>query len=229
MGGSAEGEAIVLRTVDLGEADRIVSLFFRERGRLDARARGARSSKRRFSGALLLGQKVRATVAPGKGGPTLVEAEVLDAHLGILRALPRIEAVGRALAALVRLLHEDHPETEAYDATVTLLHRLDRGDAPEAAYVAFQLALLDALGHGPALDTCVRCGRKAPAGRPGYFDARLGGLVCRACGGGGLLVSTRARDEAVRLRAGEEPSAEGCADLGEALDRALALVLDRPS
>jgi DNA repair protein RecO (recombination protein O) len=60
-------------------------------------------------------------------------------------------------------------------------------------------AMLSAVGYGMELDRCVACGRPCPEGKPAFIDAARGGIVCRACGGGGQLMPATVRAAAKAL------------------------------
>jgi DNA repair protein RecO (recombination protein O) len=190
-------DAIVVRAVDYGEADRVVTLITRGAGKVSALARGARRSQKRFGGALALFGAGEATLSPGRG--ELFRLESLDARRGFPRLATDVARVAHAAYAceLTReLLPPHHPEPRAFALLRSLLQHIDDGDAagPSGpAYLrVFELALLDALGLAPVLATCVVCGDNlAPIvgvaeGDPGerHFDVRRGGVVCAGCGAG---------------------------------------------
>jgi DNA repair protein RecO (recombination protein O) len=219
-----EIEALVLRRVEFGEADLIVSLYTRERGRFSAIARNARKSRRRFSGALEPGNVavVRFRPKPGSSMETLSQSTLIQARLGVLRSLERIEQMGRVVRLIEKLTPERSPEGAVFERAVSLLSRLDEGGAGESDVLSFHLGLLDCLGHAPTLDRCVQCGEEAPDGRAAYFDATRGGIVSRRCGGGAIVLSAAARKAMLEaLARGEAASpwpADVCAEVARALD-----------
>jgi DNA repair protein RecO (recombination protein O) len=173
---------IVLRTVDTGEADRVVTLLTRERGKVAAYARGARASRRRFGGSLepftLLVAEVRERSASDLLG--LDSVTPLDAHGGIRGDLARIACAAYA-AELARELVRDHePHVELFDLLARYLAGLDAAAARPAGLRAFELGALRAAGLSPRLDACARCGRP-PSDGPARFDPGQGGLLCEAC------------------------------------------------
>ena len=175
--------AIVLRTVDTGEADRVVTLLTRERGKVAAFARAARASRRRFGGALepftLVAAEVRER--PGADLLGLESLAPLDGFGGIRADLARIACAAYA-AELARELVRDHePHEELFDLLAAYLAALDAAPARPAALRAFELGALRAAGLLPRLDACARCGGALAAGRPLRLDPGHGGLLCGAC------------------------------------------------
>jgi DNA repair protein RecO (recombination protein O) len=174
---------IVLRTVDTGEADRVVTLLTRERGKVAAYARGARASRRRFGGALepftLVAAEVRERAASELLGLESVTA--LESHGGIRGDLARIACAGYA-AELARELVRDHePHEDLFDLLAAYLRLLDVGPARPAALRAFELGALRAAGLSPRLDACARCGGPPASDRAARFDPGQGGILCAAC------------------------------------------------
>jgi DNA repair protein RecO (recombination protein O) len=174
---------IVLRVVDTGESDRVVTLLTRERGKVGAFARGARASRRRFGGSLEPFTLLVAEVRERSGSELLGLDQVspLDAFGGIRADLARIACASYA-AELARELVRDHePHDDLFDALAAYLGRLATAPARPAALRAFELAALRAAGLAPRLDACARCGGPLAAGRPARFDAAQGGTLCAAC------------------------------------------------
>lgn len=202
-------QALVVRLADSGEADRIVGLYTRAHGLESAIAKSARRSTKRFGGALQTGQRLEVElVRAGSGLPRLESARIVDAHLGLLLDLARLEEASVVLRALRDLVPEGEPDPALFDDAVGHLAALAAEGADPCRLVGFRLRLVDRLGVGPELDRCVRCGRDAGE-KSAYVDARLGGLVCRACGGSGLLLSAPARALAASIRDESDPPAAG--------------------
>jgi DNA repair protein RecO (recombination protein O) len=175
--------ALVLRAVDYGESDRVVTLLSRERGKLTAFARGARASRRRFGGALEPFTLVAAELRERAGSDLLGLDSVtpLRAHGGIRGELARIACAGYA-AELARELVRDHePHEELFDLLLAALGALDRGPARPALLRAFELGALRAAGLAPRLDACARCGGPLPAAGGARFDPGHGGALCEGC------------------------------------------------
>src|SRR5512138_3848917 len=175
--------AIVLRTVDTGESDRVVTLLSRERGKVAAFARGARASRRRFGGSLEPFTLLAAEVRERSGSELLGLDSVtpLDAFGGIRGDLARIACAGYA-AELARELVRDHePHDDLFDLLAAYLASLDAGPARPAALRAFELGALRAAGLSPRLDACARCGGPLAADRRAPFDPAQGGVLCPAC------------------------------------------------
>jgi DNA repair protein RecO (recombination protein O) len=175
--------AAVLRAVDYGESDRVITLFTRERGKVSAFARGARASRRRFGGALEPFTVLAAEVRERSGSDLLglESVSVLRAHGGIRGDLARIACAGYA-AELAREIVRDHePHEDLYELLLAYLALLDAAPARPDALRAFELGALRAAGLAPRLDGCASCGRAAGEGERVRLDPAAGGLLCEAC------------------------------------------------
>jgi DNA repair protein RecO (recombination protein O) len=203
-------DALLLRSVDYGDADRILTLLTPAQGKLSVLAKGARQSKRRFAGALEPFALLRVELAAGKSGLGRLEsATILRAFPKLLGDLARMNAAGACLGLLRELIPEAVPDREVFEDTVQLLEALDAGQLPERALkVCFELTQLARAGWSPGLEACGVCG-KAPRGSPGDFDARRGFLVCQACGGAGYRLRAGLREAWSMACEGDFRSAAG--------------------
>ncbi|HEX5658836.1 MAG TPA: DNA repair protein RecO, partial [Polyangiales bacterium] len=190
-------DALLLRANDYRDADRIVTLFTRDAGKLSALARGARGSKRRFAGSLEPYSVIRVELEEGRGELlTLKRAELTRPFVQLLSDLDRMDAAAGALA-LVREAHAPRAvDTELFVAAVQYLTVIDHeGDPQRSLLLAFALRVLARMGIAPRLSQCGRSNEPVPADKSAYFDPALGAVVSRRHGGGPFLLSawTRAR------------------------------------
>jgi DNA repair protein RecO (recombination protein O) len=175
--------AIVLRTVDYGESDRVVTLLSQERGKVSAFARGARASRRRFGGGLEPFTLLTAEVRERAGSDLLsLESISVQRGLGGIRGdLARIACASYA-AELARELVRDHePHGELYSLLEAYLKGLDVGPAHPGTLRAFELRALAAAGLAPRLDACARCGGPLDPRGGARFDPAHGGVLCATC------------------------------------------------
>jgi DNA repair protein RecO (recombination protein O) len=193
-------DALLLRATDYRDADRIVTLFTREAGKLSAVARGARGSKRRFAGSLEPYAIIRVELEEKRGTLlNLKRADMTGAFPHILSELSRMDAAAGALA-LVREAHPERvPDEALFVSAVQYLTVVDHeGDPLRTLLLAFALRVLSLMGMAPRLEECGRSGVPVPKERPAYFDPTLGAVVSRRFGGGPFLLSASTRARLVR-------------------------------
>ena len=182
-----------MRSIDYRDSDRIVTLLTEDHGKISALARGARKSARRFGGALQPYVLMQAHYRTGRGSLAHLEQVSVDRSFhGILRRLDAIGSAGAAMAVIRERLPEHEPEREVFDVAIRFLAALDEGAPSEESLLSLQIRVLTILGFAPTLDRCVGCGKVPAPGRAASFDAARGGIVCRACGGGRLVLSAGA-------------------------------------
>jgi DNA repair protein RecO (recombination protein O) len=220
-----ETPALVLRTVEYGESDLIVTLLTEQVGKLGVAVRGGRKSSKRFGGALEPFHGIATTVEDrGRELATLSEARIVRLRERLVTSLDAMDAAGTALRWARHLFPARTPEPEGYGAVVELLDRLDAGNEPRASLAAAGLKLLAAVGYGLDFERCVKCGKGCPVERPAKVDPARGGLVCRACGGAALTLDAEARRVARALANGEDvaPTAAQSRDLLGVIDQAMS-------
>lgn len=178
-------QAVVLRTHKLGEADRIITLLSRTRGKLRAVARGVRRTSSKFGGRLEPFSHVDVQFATGRSLDVIVQVETLHAYDAPLRLDYGAFTAGQAiLETAERLVAEERePALQQYRLLVGALRTLGSGTplGPRPARMVLDSYLLRALsiaGYAPALASCAGCGAAGP--HPG-FAPETGGMVCLAC------------------------------------------------
>jgi DNA repair protein RecO (recombination protein O) len=201
-------EALLLRRVEYGEADLVLTLLTQKLGKVSALARGARKSMKRFGGSLepMHTLALELDERPSAELFTLLEAKLKTPRAKILGSLAAMEAAGKALSWVRRAAPPRTPEEAPYAVLSTLLDRLALAPEPEPSAIALAeagLCLLSAFGWGIDFERCVRCGRQALPAQSASVDAARGGLICRSCGGARLRISARARERMARAAAGE--------------------------
>lgn len=215
--------------MDYRESDRIVTLLTPGLGVISAIARGARSSRRRFAGALspfcLLDVLL---VASRNELYRLEQARVAQPCMGLLSELPRMTAAG-ALMEMVRRIGAVHdPDPGLYQVSASALLQLDSCPREQlsAHRVAAAARVLVLSGWAPDLEKCGLCQRAPAPTQAAELDPAAGHLVCRACGGGPIMLSGRVRSAFAALLGDRgEAAAEMGEETARAIDRALSAII----
>ena len=201
MAGPVKTEAVVLRSMRYGEADRILHLYTPHRGRVSAIAKGVRRARSRFGGRLEPFFRLQLELHEGRGELlTVTGAQTVDAHARLRGDARALDAAARACDAVGRLFETGEPHPGVFNLLCRQLALLDEqaADAPaagpgqpspvrcrpsigRAGALAFRLKLLLAAGLAPQLGACASCGeREHLVG----FSGAAGGVVCGACEAG---------------------------------------------
>ncbi len=187
-------EAVVLRSIRLGEADRIVTLVTPRHGKVRAVAKGVRRTKSRFGGRLEPLSHVSVLCWKGRELDIVTQAEVLDHFRAVREDLERLSAASAMLEVVDQVAQEGQPGPELYKMLVGALRTLaigpgsspGPGPVPPAPPVpppvlivpAFFWKVLVLDGSAPVLYACARCGEAADLIA---FDLGEGGVLCRSC------------------------------------------------
>jgi DNA repair protein RecO (recombination protein O) len=173
--------AVILKRMDLGEADRIVTLFSRDEGKIRAVARGVRRTTSRSAGHLEPFTLTDVLLAVGRELDVVSQADTLDAFREVRENLD-LTTHAFYLTELVDLLTEDRAENRAvYETLVAGLQALRESADARLVLITFHLRLLDVLGYRPELRECVTCRVRIEPDR-NNFSPLLGGVVCPTCG-----------------------------------------------
>lgn len=206
MGRAVKTEAVVLRSMRYGEADRILHVYTPARGRVGAIAKGVRRARSRFGGRLEPFFRLKLELHEGRGElMTVTGAQTVDAYAHLRGDARALDAAARACDAVGRLFETSEPHPGVFNVLCRKLALLDEqaggrvpdvdttglsptGAAPAASRagaLAFRLKLLLAAGLAPQLGACASCGeREHLVG----FSGAAGGVVCGACEAGSFAL-----------------------------------------
>lgn len=186
-------EGVVLRTADLGEADRIITMLTRDHGKIRAVARGVRRLKSRFGGRLEPFMRVDALVATGRTFDVISQVDSIAAYASSIGGDYALYTAANVIAeAADRLIGAEHERATAqYRLLIGALAALSRrAHDPVCIADSYVMRALALAGWMPRLASCVMCGE--PIGSPAFLSVSSGGVMC---------VSDRAAD-AHRVDAG---------------------------
>jgi DNA repair protein RecO (recombination protein O) len=169
-------EAVVVRTMRLGEADRIVTFIGRNNGKIRGVAKGIRRTKSRFGGRLEPFTHVSLVMWRGKSDlDTVTQAEVPEPFRPIREDLDRFALGEVMLEACDRVVQERESSGRVLNLLIDSLHDLVSQSSP-LVLASFLLRLSGVAGFAPSMDRCADCG--APAS---WFSPGQGGAVCPSC------------------------------------------------
>jgi DNA repair protein RecO (recombination protein O) len=241
-GKAVKTEAVVLRSMRYGEADRILHLYTPHRGRVGAIAKGVRRARSRFGGRLEPFFRVSAELHEGRGELlTVTGAQTIDPYVRLRASAEALDAAARACDAVGRLFETSEPHPGVFNLLCRQLTLLDEragaaqtgalqasepvtGVSARAVALAFRMKLLVAAGLAPQLGGCASCGeREHLVG----FSGAAGGVVCAACEAGSFPLHEEAHRfmaDALGQALSEVRDAGGQA-LGQ-VERAIAATLE---
>lgn len=167
---------VVLRTIKLGEADRIIVLCTKERGKVRAVAKGVRKTKSKFGGRLEPISHVALQCYEGRELDLVTQAETVDSFRGVREDLDRMRRAISMLEAVDNISQEGESSPRLYQMLVGAIKSLEESNSP-LIVAAFYWKLLAYEGLSPMIDACVSCGAKDDLIS---FDMTEGGVLCRS-------------------------------------------------
>ncbi len=232
-GRSCRCEAVVLGMMDYLEADKIVTLFTLEHGKIRGIARGAKRSVRRFGASLELFARLELDVVLKEGLSLLQSADVVTVFPNIRCDLAKIGHAAYACELTDALLPEGLANPRLFRLLAVYLEHLERFPAVPSDRRFFELNLLNVLGYRPALGECAECGAPLDADIRFRHASAASGLLCGECGRGGspLAAATlsllRRALATGRFGVVSFPPA-GLDEAGRFIDAAIAAHIQRP-
>jgi len=179
-------EAIVLRTIDYGESDRIVTFCTADFGKIRGIAKGARRSRKRFANAIepfccsriLFSRRTPESLALIEG------CDVLSHFPGIRSDLGKNLAASCLIDLTDQFTPEDKKSPASFSLLLDFLRLLEENLWTDALLRFFEIRLLRISGYDPVLDRCITCKRPTVKETVYRFDAAKGGLTCDLCAPG---------------------------------------------
>ena len=175
-------DALVLRHSDLGEADRLVTLFTDQHGKLRVTARAVRKVTSKLGGHIEPLTRASLQIVRGRSLDTVTQAQATEVYptirgdfLTLLHGLHMAELIDR-------FTQEQEPQPTLFQLLLDALRRLDAGAPPGPLARAFEVQILGMAGFQPILDRCASCEKDLTEGSgPVFFSAQWGGACCAGC------------------------------------------------
>jgi len=172
--------AVIIRKIKLAEADRILTLYTPEYGKIEAVAKGVRKPKSKMAGHLELLTYSQLNLARGRNLDTVIGAQTIDSFINLKNDL-MLTSSGLYAAELINQFSVAHSSNPAlFELFLETLDRLARAESPELTLRYFELHLLDLSGYRPQLQECVAC-REALKPVENAFGPGAGGVLCPNC------------------------------------------------
>jgi len=174
-------EGIVLHHTDWGEADRLLTIFTRELGKIKAVAKGVRKPRSRKAGHVEPFTRSSLLLARGRDLFILTQAEAIEPYSRTKDDLVLLSYASYVIELLTNFTYEEEENRGLYRLLVNTLTRLNKGDDPNLLVHYYEVRLLDLVGYRPHLFRCAQCEAEIKA-QDQFFSAMQGGVLCPRCG-----------------------------------------------
>lgn len=171
-------EGIVIRSINYGETNKIVTMYTRERGKLAFMARGAKKPNSRLSSITQPFTHGYFLVQTGSGLGTMQQGEIVSSLRSIREDLMKTAYAAYMAELIDKCTEEKQPDPYLFEFLQQSFHYLDEDYDPEILANIFEMKMLRLLGLHPVLDSCINCGSTE-----GKFalSIRENGLLCHRC------------------------------------------------
>lgn len=174
-------EGVIIRHTNFGEADRLLTIFTRESGKVRSIAKGVRKARSRKAGHVEPFTRTILQLARGRDLFILTQAETLDGYSTLREDLILLGYASYVIELIDRSTNDDEENRSLYNLLTHTLARLNRGDDPNRATRYFEIRLLDYVGFRPQLYNCTQCDAEIQP-EDQFFSAHQGGVICINCG-----------------------------------------------
>jgi DNA repair protein RecO (recombination protein O) len=172
--------AIVIKKTKLGEADRILTLYTPELGKIQGVAKAVRKPKSKLSGHLEMLSYAQMTLARGKNIDTIIGSQTLDAFLLVKNDLDLLSCALYLAEMVNQFTPPETDDPKLFQLFLTTLKNLPQAEDKNLLLRHFELHLLRQAGYRPELEKCVIC-RKTLEAVTNSFSPSAGGMLCPAC------------------------------------------------
>ncbi len=177
---TSRSEAVILKAMDYGETDKILTLYTPGFGKVRAIAKGVRRTTSRMGGHLDLFAHATVLLVHGRSMEIVTQGQGLHAFPHLRDDLDRLARACYAAELTDRFTEDGNPNGELFRTLVRALERIDSHPAPDRALYLYELQLLALSGYRPQLHRCVTCEATIEPGA-NAFDPALGGVLCPVC------------------------------------------------
>lgn len=191
--------AVIIRTKDFFEADKLLTLYTKDKGRMSVKAKGVRKIRSKLSGNLDLLNMVELQIVVGKKIDTITGARLLKSYSNIKDNLKKVSLACYFAELLYKITPEKEEHREIYELTedsLDILENIDNEEQQDILKSVFEYKLLSYLGHRPILNKCVVC--KGKYSDKVFFDFEHGGIICDKCSKENSYVSAKITSDEIK-------------------------------
>lgn len=171
-------EGIVIRSMDYGESNKIVTLLTKTNGKAGVMVRGAKKVKSRHSSLAQPFTYGEYQYFRSQGLGTLNHGEIIESHHDLRMQLDLSAYASYAAELTDRIVQEDEPTGFHFEQLKACLSALNDKKDPQIVIHLYEMRILTLAGYAPVLEECVSCGNRVG---PFRLSAQAGGILCERC------------------------------------------------
>ena len=174
-------EGIVLKSMEYEEADKIVTIYTKNYGKIAAIAKGVRKTKSKFGSSLEILTHSIFLIYKGRNIDIVSQTEILESFFSTSKEVIKFAFAANCVEIVNKLTVEREINIGLFNLLKEVLHYLRKTNDPKLLTLSFKWQTMSILGYRPSLNHCCRCNKSTEDQKKMYFNIREGGLVCNNC------------------------------------------------
>jgi DNA repair protein RecO (recombination protein O) len=174
-------EGIVLKSMEYKEADKIVTIYTKDYGKITAIAKGVRKTKSKFGSSLEILTHSIFLIYKGRNIDIVSQTEILESFFSTSKEVIKFAFAANCVEIVNKLTVEREINIGLFNLLKEVLHYLRETNDPKLLTLSFKWQTMSILGYRPSLNHCCRCNKSTEDQKEMYFNIREGGLVCNNC------------------------------------------------
>jgi len=177
-------EGIVLKSIEYGDADKIVTLYTKNYGKIQAIAKGVRKTKSKFGSSIEILTHSMFLIYKGKNIDIISQTEILESFFTASKEIIKFAFASNCIEVLDKISIEGEINFDLFFLLREVLHYLKEAKDPKLLTLSFKWKTLTIIGYKPSLDRCIICDSKLEAlevQKEIYFNISEGGVICDKC------------------------------------------------
>jgi DNA repair protein RecO (recombination protein O) len=174
-------EGIVLKSMEYEEADKIVTIYTKDYGKITAIAKGVRKTKSKFGSSLEILTYSIFLIYKGRNIDIVSQTEILESFFSTSKEVIKFAFAANCVEIVNKLTEEREINIGLFNLLKEVLHYLRETNDPKLLTLSFKWQTMSILGYRPSLNHCCRCNKSTEDQKKMYFNIREGGLVCNNC------------------------------------------------
>jgi len=174
-------EGIVLKSVEYQDADKIVTLYTKNYGKIQAIAKGVRKTKSKFGSSLEVLTDAIFLVYKGRNIDVISQSEILESFFSTSKEILKFALAINCAEVVNKLSEEREANQNLFFLLKEILHYLKEAKEPKLLALSFKWQVLRLIGYKPSLYRCCRCNKKIETQKEIFFRVDEGGIACNQC------------------------------------------------
>jgi len=163
------------------EADKIVTIYTKDYGKITAIAKGVRKTKSKFGSSLEILTHSNFLIYKGRNIDIVSQTEILESFFSTSKEVIKFAFAVNCVEVVNRLTEEREINIGLFNLLKEVLHYLKESNDPKLQTLSFKWQTISILGYRPSLNHCCRCNKSVEDQKEMYFNIKEGGLVCNNC------------------------------------------------